>query len=109
MPIMWIGLPVDSTRLARSRCRDSSGRDRVEGAQGERQAIEIASTSIKVDAELIFRADANRLGYLEHGRGMARYYRDHGILPPRYLAEGIRKLEFTNFDLERVAFRGLSG
>jgi hypothetical protein len=81
----------------------------MEGAQVERQAIETAQTSINFDADLIFRADANRLGYLERGRGMARYYRDHGILPPRYLAESLRRREFTNFDLERFALRAHAG
>jgi hypothetical protein len=76
----------------------------VEGAQVQRQAIHSSSpVSVVVDADLIFRADATRLGYLERPRGLAEYYRAHGMLPPRYLAESVPRHEFTNFDLELMA------
>jgi len=55
------------------------------------------------EADLIFRADAEQLGYLHRPRGMARYYRAYGILPPRYLDEELRKFEFTHFDFDLIA------
>lgn len=33
---------------------------------------------------------------------MARYYRDYGMLPPRYSVEQIPRFELTSFDLDRV-------
>jgi hypothetical protein len=76
----------------------------VEGAQVQRQTIRSSSSpQLVVDADLIFRADATRLGYLERPRGLAEYYRAYGMLPPRYLAESIPRHEFTNFDLELIA------
>lgn len=53
------------------------------------------------DADAFFRADAERLGYLSRPHGMAEYYRDHGMLPPRYLDEGLRQMELTGLDLDR--------
>jgi hypothetical protein len=60
---------------------------------------------VVTEADLIFRADAEYLGYLNRPRGMARYYRHYGMLPPRYLAESIRRFEFTNLDMDRVPLR----
>jgi hypothetical protein len=56
------------------------------------------------DAEAFFRADAEKLGYLTDPRGMARYYRDHGMLPPRYLEEG-HVVEVTGLELDRLECR----
>jgi hypothetical protein len=54
---------------------------------------------------VIFKLDAARLGYLDTPRGLAAYYRAFGMLPPRYLAESLPRLEFTNFDLDLVVER----
>lgn len=53
------------------------------------------------DADAFFRADAERLGYLTRPHGMAEYYRDHGMLPPRYVEEGVRQMEVNGLDLDR--------
>ena len=54
------------------------------------------------DADTFLRADAERLGYLSDGRGFARYLRDFGILPARYLDENVRAKEITGLDLSRL-------
>ena len=59
-------------------------------------------TGDAADADAYFRRDAERLGYLNGDpRGMAKYYRDHGILPPRYLDESVPEHEVTGLDLDR--------
>lgn len=61
----------------------------------------------ETEADDLFRQDALRLGYLpedEHepgnGRGLARYFRDHGIVPPENLRRWIPKRELTGFHLD---------
>lgn len=54
------------------------------------------------DGDAFLRADAERLGYLKSPNGMARYLRDFGMLPPRYLDEGLRKKEITGLALDRL-------
>lgn len=63
-------------------------------------------------AEAYFRQDAERLGYLTQATPghslhngkccLAKYYRDHGMLPPRYLDESVRQKELTGLDLDRA-------
>lgn len=103
MPVMSIGLPVDSIRLGDTGRGDTARRHRVEGSPCERQPFNpTAFSDVQIEADLIFREDAESLGYLTKPRGMARYYRDHGILPPRYVNEDLPRREFTNFDIERI-------
>lgn len=96
MPVVRIGLPICPVPVGSDLRREAPRRDGLESSEGERPPLAIAP-----DADELFRLDATRLGYLNRPRGMARYYRDHGILPPRYLTFGLRHREFTNFDLER--------
>src|SRR5207244_6420100 len=95
-----IGLPIDSIRPSRISRGIAAERDRLESFESKRQAFSYSSKwATYTEADLIFEADALRLGYLTRPRGIARYYRDHGMLPPRYIAEQIPKFEFTNFDI----------
>ena len=100
MPIMRIGVPIDSSRPERPAGREAAWRDRMEGTESERQAF--GNRTQFTEADLIFRMDAEDLGYLSRARGLAAYYRDHGMLPPRYLAEDLPRIEFTNFDLSLI-------
>jgi hypothetical protein len=51
------------------------------------------------DADLFFRGDAERLGYLAPGgKGLWAYYRDHGIHPPEYLRRTVNRKELTMGD-----------
>jgi hypothetical protein len=104
MPIMPIGLSIDPIRPSRTSRGIATQRDRLEGAEGKRQSFGYSSRQATYsEADLIFEADARRLGYLNRPRGIARYYRDHGMLPPRYVAEQIPKFESTNFDINGLA------
>ena len=107
MPIMPIGLPIHSIRPSRRSRGIAAQRDRLESPESKRQAFSHSSrrATTSSEAHLIFQADALRLGYLTKPRGIARYYRDHGMLPPRYLAEQIPKFEFTNFEIGYLAAR----
>jgi hypothetical protein len=96
MPVVPIGLPINSIPLGSDYRREDSRRDGLESTQGERQAL-----AVETEADELFRLDAIQLGYLTRPRGMARYYREHGMLPPRYLSFAVRRREFTNFDLDR--------
>lgn len=103
MPILPIGVPVNSVRPRGPEGGDAAWRTRVEGIEGERQTFRARSAI--TEADLIFRRDAARLGYLDKPRGLAAYYRAFGMLPPRYLAEDLPRIEFTNFDLNLVVDR----
>jgi hypothetical protein len=104
MPIMPIGLPIHSIRPSRISRGIAAERDRLESLESKRQAFSYCSRrATSSEADLIFEADALRFGYLTKPRGIPRYYRDHGMLPPRYLAEQIPKFEFTNFDIGYLA------
>jgi hypothetical protein len=51
------------------------------------------------DADLVFRRDAERLGYLAPGgKGLWAYYRDHGIHPPEYLRKTVNRKELPMGD-----------
>lgn len=100
MPVMRVGVPIDSSRPGGTACRDASWRDRMEGLESKRQAF--GTRTHFTDADVIFRIDAENLGYLSRARGLAAYYRDHGMLPPRYLSEQLPRIEFSNFDLTEV-------
>lgn len=97
MPVVRIGLPIHSVPVGSDLGREAPRRDGLEITEGERPPLATAP-----DADELFRLDAVRLGYLNRPRGMARYYRDHGMLPPRYLSFALRKREFTNFEFERL-------
>lgn len=101
MPILQIGVPINSTGPRRLDSREAAWRNRMEGSQSERQAFGVAAQVS--EADLIFRLDAAELGYLDRPRGLSAYYRAHGMLPPRYLAEDLPRIEFTNFDLNHLA------
>ena len=73
----------------------------MEGSEGKRQAFRAPSRS--TEADMIFMRDAAELGYLDRPRGLSAYYREFGMLPPRYLAEVLPGIEFTNFDLNLLA------
>jgi len=71
-------------------------------ADGPLGAIGGAAPGEDGDADAFFRADAERLGYEVSRPGqMAKYYRTHGILPPRYLEEG-HAVEVTGLELDRL-------
>jgi hypothetical protein len=101
MPIMPIGVPIDSTATRRSHGREAAWRNRMEGFESKRQAFGVVARI--TEADLMFRLDASHLGYLSRPRGLAAYYRAFGMLPPRYLAEGLPKIEFTNMDVNLLA------
>ena len=101
MPIMRIGVPIDSSCPEQPAGRDATWRDRMESLESKRQAFRTRTQL--TEADVIFRIDAEDLGYLSRARGLAAYYRDHGMLPPRYLAEDLPRIEFTNFDLGEVS------
>jgi hypothetical protein len=105
MPIMPIGLSVNSVRPGRPDGGEAAWRNRMEGAEGKRQAFR-PETNL-TEADLIFRLDAADLGFLNRPRGMAAYYRAFGMLPPRYLTEDLPRIEYTNFDLSRLAGNSL--
>lgn len=100
MPIMPIGLPISSIRPRGPKGGDAPWRSRVEGTESERPAFR--SPSGITEADLIFRFDAARLGFMDRPRGLSAYYRAFGMLPPRYLAEILPRVEFTNFDLSQL-------
>lgn len=55
------------------------------------------------EADEIFRADAERLGYLEPGgKGLYQYYTDYGLVQPQRYAKIIQRRELTGLDLERI-------
>ncbi len=101
MPIVPIGVPINSVRPGQSDSRDAAWRNRMESVEGQRQTFLAASRT--AEADVIFRLDAAELGYLNRPRGLAAYYRAFGMLPPRYLAEDLPKIEFTNFDVNVLA------
>jgi len=101
MPIMPIGVPVRSVREGRSDSREATSRHRIQDTEGKRQAPRTNPNF--TEADLIFRLDAADLGFLHRPRGLAAYYRAFGMLPPRYLAEGLPRIEYTNFDPHRLA------
>jgi hypothetical protein len=110
MPIMPIGLSIDPVRPSRRSGGIAAQRDGLEGIESKRQAFGYSSTrTTHSEADLIFEADAERLGYRNRPRGIARYYRDHGMLPPRYIAEQIPRFELTNVDLSQFAARSDEG
>ena len=100
MPILPIGVSVSSVRPGQSHSREAAWRNRMESSEGKRQAFR-ARPRITA-ADLIFMRDAAELGYLDRPRGLSAYYRAFGMLPPRYLTEALPKIEFTNFDLNRL-------
>lgn len=106
MPIMSIGVPIDSTDSRRSDGREATWRNRMEGVESKRQAF--GAFPRIGEADLIFRLDARELGYLNRPRGLSAYYRAFGMLPPRYLAEDLPRIEFTNFDMDLLADDRLS-
>lgn len=56
----------------------------------------------ETEADDLFRADAERLGYLsEGGAGLRAYYRDHGMVQPEVLDKEIPEKELTGLDWER--------
>jgi hypothetical protein len=101
MPILSIGVPIYPNDPQRSDRREAAWRERMEGAESKRQTFGLSSRA--AEADVIFRLDAVDLGYLDRPRGLAAYYRAFGMLPPRYLAEDLPKIEFTNFDLNLLA------
>jgi hypothetical protein len=104
MPIMPIGVSIHPIRPSGISRGIALERDRLESFESNRQAFGYSSKRATYsEADLIFEADALRRGYLTRPRGIARYYRDHGMLPPRYMAEQIPKFEFTNFDIGDLA------
>lgn len=103
MPIVPIGVPIDPTSPRWSDGREATWRNRMEGIESKRQTFDIGPRI--TEADLIFRLDAAELGFLQQNRGLAAYYRAFGMLPPRYLAEDLPRIEFTNFDLN-VLVRG---
>lgn len=103
MPIVPIGLPINSIRPRGPKSGDAPWRSRVEGTEGERQAFH-ARPGIS-EADMIFRRDASRLGFLDRPRGLSAYCRAFGMLPPRYPAEILPRVEFTNFDLNLLLDR----
>jgi hypothetical protein len=103
VPIMPIGVSVNSVRPRGPENGDAAWRTRVEGIESERQTFRARSAI--TEADLIFKLDAARLGYLDQPRGLSAYYRAFGMLPPRYLAETIPTVEFTNFDLNLLVDR----
>lgn len=51
------------------------------------------------EADLVFRRDAEQLGYLgPGGKGLWAYYRDHGIHPPEYLRKTVNRKELPMGD-----------
>lgn len=108
MPIMPIGLSIDPVRPSGRPRGIATRRDGLEGAESKRQAFgHPPRRTAYSEADLIFEADAERLGYRKRPRGIARYYRDQGMLPPRYIAEQIPRFELTNVDLSQFATRSV--
>lgn len=103
LPVVPIGFLVNSIRPRGPQSRSTPRRSRVEGVEGQRQTFRTHASI--TEADLIFRLDAARLGYLERPRGFSAYYRAFGMLPPRYLSEAIPRLEFTNFDMNHLVDR----
>jgi hypothetical protein len=101
MPIMQIGLSINSVCPRRLDGGEAAWRHRMEGPEGKRQALRTNPNFTAAD--LIFSLDAADLGFLDRPRGLAAYYRAFDMLPPRYLAEDLPRIEYTNFDLHRLA------
>jgi hypothetical protein len=62
----------------------------------------VGRADASADGDAFLRADAERLGYLTSPRGMARYLRDFGMLPPRYMDESLRGVEVTGLEIDRM-------
>ena len=106
MPVLSINVPVDPVRPRGSPGGEAPQRHGLESTEGQRSSLaHLSRYQVATEADLIFRIDAEQLGYLNRPRGLARYYRDYGMLPPRYIAEQIPRFEFTNLDLDRVLLR----
>ena len=61
------------------------------------------------EADAFFRAAALEAGYLKEdphspgkGRGLWRWYRDNGIVPPEQLARQVPSKELTGLNLENL-------
>jgi hypothetical protein len=97
MPIMRIGVPINPVRPGGPDSGTAARRNRMESPESKRQAF--GARPRITEADLIFMRDAAELGYLNRPRGLSAYYRAFGMLPPRYFAEDLPRVEFTNFDL----------
>ena len=87
MPVLSINVPVDPVRPRGSPGGEAPQRHGLESTEGQRSSLaHLSRYQVATEADLIFRIDAEQLGYLNRPRGLARYYRDYGMLPPRYIA-----------------------
>lgn len=103
MPVLQLNVPIDPVRPRGSPGGEPPQRHGLESTESQRSSLaHLSRYQVITEADLIFRIDAAKLGYLEEPRGMARYYRDYGMLPPRYSVEQIPRFELTSFDLDRV-------